>query len=88
MYIVYISTTPSIAHQRLTLRARPEEATVTLTYLEQLHRLHELWIERENSSLMDGSSDTNIFVLDGDLPLPDLRERYRSLVQDLRALTF
>lgn len=83
---MYIYTTPSIAHQRLILRARPEEATVPLVKLEQLHRLHANWIEREHAALIDGDSDTIVFYLDGDLPPTELREKYDECLALIRLM--
>lgn len=31
-------------------RGRPEETTVILEYLQQLHQLHEDWLEREQQA--------------------------------------
>lgn len=42
--IVYLRTSPEVVYERMKKRARSEEACVPLTYLQQLHELHENWL--------------------------------------------
>ncbi|XP_047520090.1 deoxynucleoside kinase-like isoform X2 [Pieris napi] len=42
--IVYLKTTPSIVYDRIKKRARSEEQCVPLSYIEELHKLHEDWL--------------------------------------------
>lgn len=42
---LYLRTTPSEAHERLTQRARGYEAGVELEFLEDLHTRYERWIQ-------------------------------------------
>lgn len=36
-----------MAYRRVLRRARNEEATVDLSYLQQIHQLHEEWIDQQ-----------------------------------------
>ncbi|CAG9763145.1 unnamed protein product [Ceutorhynchus assimilis] len=42
--IVYLRTSPEIVYQRILQRKRPEEKTVSLSYLRALHQIHEDWL--------------------------------------------
>jgi len=42
--IVYLRTSPSVAHRRILSRSRHEESAVPLSYLERLHQLHDDWL--------------------------------------------
>ncbi|KAG8232489.1 hypothetical protein J437_LFUL011258 [Ladona fulva] len=42
--IVYLRTHPEVALERMKLRGREEESCVSLSYLRQLHNLHEKWL--------------------------------------------
>ncbi|XP_042884603.1 deoxynucleoside kinase-like [Penaeus japonicus] len=42
--IVYLQTDPNKLHDRIKRRARSEEQTIPLQYLEDLHELHEDWL--------------------------------------------
>lgn len=40
---VYLRTDPLVVHNRILQRARKEEKTVPLEYIEALHKIHEDW---------------------------------------------
>ena len=42
--IKHFAPTQQICFERLKKRDRPEESTVTQTYLESIHRRHEEWL--------------------------------------------
>ncbi len=42
--IIYLRTTPEKALERINVRARSEENTIPLEYIQQLHGLHEEWL--------------------------------------------
>lgn len=44
--VIYLRTTPEVAYQRLKARARSEEKIVSLEYLQDLHNLHEKWLQQ------------------------------------------
>jgi len=41
---IYLKTDPKICLQRIKKRNRPEEKSITLSYLESLHQKHEDWL--------------------------------------------
>ncbi|KAL0851523.1 hypothetical protein ABMA28_007313 [Loxostege sticticalis] len=71
--IVYLKTTPSIVHERIKKRARSEEQCVPLSYIEDLHRLHEDWLI--NRTL--GECPAPVLMLDADLDLSQITEEYK-----------
>ncbi|KAK4036583.1 hypothetical protein OUZ56_028629 [Daphnia magna] len=42
--IVYLRTDPKVVHDRILQRARKEEKTVPLSYIVDLHEIHEKWL--------------------------------------------
>lgn len=44
IYLVYLRTTPEVVYERMKVRGRSEETSVSLDYLKQLHDLHEDWL--------------------------------------------
>lgn len=42
--LVYLRTTPEVVYDRMKVRGRSEETSVSLDYLKQLHDLHEEWL--------------------------------------------
>lgn len=45
---IYLQTDPVICHERMAIRSRQEESTVSLDYLQRLHEKHEDWLIRKN----------------------------------------
>lgn len=43
-FLVYLRTTPEVVYERMKMRGRSEESSVSLDYLKQLHDLHENWL--------------------------------------------
>lgn len=42
--VVYLRTSPAVLRERLLRRERPEEASISLEYLTQLHNFYEHWL--------------------------------------------
>lgn len=55
--IIYIQSTPEVCLQRINKRNRPEESTISLEYLTQIHNLHEEWLK---------TTDIPILFIDND----------------------
>ncbi|XP_037030036.1 deoxynucleoside kinase-like [Bradysia coprophila] len=65
---VYLRTTPSVALSRIQARPRSAESSVTLGQLEDIHNLHEEWMEQVNlrNSAYD-DPELPVFTIDADL---------------------
>ncbi|XP_015037412.1 deoxynucleoside kinase [Drosophila pseudoobscura] len=70
--IIYLRTSPEVAHERIRQRARSEESCVPLKYLQELHELHEDWLihNRRNQAC-------KVLVLDADLTLENISSEYQ-----------
>ena len=66
---IYLRAEPETCKQRMTLRARSEEGGVELTYLKELHDLHEDWLRKSVSARPDGLCSPDP-VLSRDLDSP------------------
>ncbi|GBP29048.1 Deoxynucleoside kinase [Eumeta japonica] len=71
--IVYLKATPSVVFERIKKRARSEEQCVPLSYLEDLHNLHENWLVKRTYA----ECPAPVLVLDADLDLSQISEEYR-----------
>ncbi|XP_053622488.1 deoxynucleoside kinase-like [Plodia interpunctella] len=71
--IVYLKSTPSIVHERIRKRARSEEQCVPLSYIEELHKLHEDWLINRTS----GECPAPVLVIDADLDLSQITDEYK-----------
>ncbi|XP_063616959.1 deoxynucleoside kinase-like isoform X1 [Cydia splendana] len=71
--IVYLKTNPVIAHERIKKRARSEEQCVPLSYLEELHTLHEDWLVNRTHA----ECPAPVLVIDADLDLSQITEEYK-----------
>lgn len=51
--IIYLRTSPEICFERIQTRSRESESSITLAYLQQIHRKYENWINGiENKSIV------------------------------------
>eukprot|EP00200_Dunaliella_tertiolecta_P006514 CAMPEP_0202345090 /NCGR_PEP_ID=MMETSP1126-20121109/4476_1 /ASSEMBLY_ACC=CAM_ASM_000457 /TAXON_ID=3047 /ORGANISM="Dunaliella tertiolecta, Strain CCMP1320" /LENGTH=549 /DNA_ID=CAMNT_0048936341 /DNA_START=235 /DNA_END=1885 /DNA_ORIENTATION=+ len=58
---VYLRAQPEVCHQRLQRRARQEETTVQLEYLQELHQCHEDWLFHGGEAVTTTSS-TQLYI--------------------------
>nr|XP_018915400.1 PREDICTED: deoxynucleoside kinase-like [Bemisia tabaci] len=72
--IVYLKTSPEVVYERMKARARQEEHTVSLEYLQKLHVLHENWLIHKT---IPGAALPPIVVVDAnqnlDLMAPEFK---------------
>ncbi|CAH0564023.1 unnamed protein product [Brassicogethes aeneus] len=71
--IVYLRSTPDVVYERVKSRARPEENTISLEYLTQLHDSHEKWLMTEDERF----NTVPVLVLDADKTRDEVLEQYR-----------
>ncbi|XP_050680705.1 deoxynucleoside kinase isoform X1 [Leptidea sinapis] len=71
--IVYLKTTPSIVYERIKKRARSEEQCVPLSYIVELHKLHEDWLINRTHA----ECPAPVLVIDADLDLSHITEEYK-----------
>ncbi len=61
MFLVYLRARPETCLERIKTRNRPEEQSITLDYLNQLHERHEEWLTTQNDRLT-----TPVLIVDAD----------------------
>ncbi|XP_023936009.1 deoxynucleoside kinase [Bicyclus anynana] len=71
--IVYLKTTPSVVYERIKRRARSEEQCVPLSYIEELHQLHEEWLVSRTFA----ECPAPVLMIDADLDLTQITEEYK-----------
>jgi len=74
--IIYLRTTPQVAYERMTSRARPEEATLPLQHFQRLHKLHEDWLMEESKTVRPP-----VIVIDANEDISSLAKTYRKLAK-------
>lgn len=79
--VVYLKTSTAVAYQRVVDRAREEEATIALEYLEQLHARHEELFSDSNKF-----EDTQVFIIDGDKNLEEIKVEYHRCYEEIKRL--
>ena len=62
--IVYLRCSPAVCYARVRQRARPEEAGITLAYLEALHRRHEDWLQQLQLPVLVIDADDAVVEVD------------------------
>lgn len=63
--IVYLQASPEKCFERLQLRARKEEKTLQLDYLQKLHEQHESWLATKTTNVQfDHLKNIPVLVLD------------------------
>ncbi len=50
--IIYLRAKPETCLERIKTRNRPEEQSITLDYLKQLHERHEEWLSSQTRTLI------------------------------------
>lgn len=69
---VYLRTTPEVVYERIKKRARKEENTVSLEYLEQIHEIHEEWLYDRTLSTVPAK----VITLDGNKDLEEMIKEF------------
>lgn len=71
--IIYLRSDPELLYNRIKARGRPEEANITLEYLQALHERHEDWLVRGKF----GPLPAPVYMIDANTP----REKVVALYQ-------
>lgn len=72
--VVYLRTDPQTCLARVMGRGRPEEAGLTLSFLQDLHQLHEDWLVRGHFPLYGPT-----IMLNASVDLPAMLQEYQTL---------
>lgn len=70
---VYLRSTPEVVYERMKARGRPEESSVTLEYLQQLHDSHERWLMTNDEKF----NTIPVLVLNADTTLDEIINQYK-----------
>ncbi len=84
---IYLQTPAEVCYQRLLKRARSEEASVPLHYLQALHQKHENWLI-DKQGVEDYIKDVPVLVLDCSQDFeenPELCKKYAQEIVDFFA---
>lgn len=57
--IIYLRTSPHVVHERILRRGRNEERHIPISYIQELHELHDKW-------LLGGECKSEVVVVDAD----------------------
>ncbi|GLH08466.1 Deoxynucleoside kinase [Gryllus bimaculatus] len=69
---VYLQTKPEVVYERMRARNRKEENCVPLSYLQQLHELHEEWLIQGSRI----SKPTQVIVVDANRDLDHMKGEF------------
>lgn len=69
---MYLRTTPEVVYERMKKRGRTEENTVSLEYLNQIHRIHDDWLYHQTLKPVPAP----IIIINGDQDLPQMVEEF------------
>lgn len=73
IFTVYLRSTPDVVYERVKQRARPEEDSLTLKYLQELHDSHERWLMSDDERF----NTVPVLVLDADKTIDEVIEQYK-----------
>jgi deoxynucleoside kinase len=80
--VIYLRTSPEIAFNRLKLRNRPEEQTVSLEYIQLLFNLYENWLIHQTF----GELPFKVTIVDQDKDLESFNQEMSTLTNRLEAI--
>lgn len=66
-------TSPEVVYERVKSRGRPEEDSLSLEYLQQLHTAHEQWLMSKNEKF----NTIPVLVLDANLGMDEMKKQYK-----------
>ncbi|XP_064383838.1 deoxycytidine kinase 2-like isoform X2 [Halichondria panicea] len=81
--IIYLRTDPKICYGRLQKRGRPEEDTVSQTYLETLHERHEDWLIHKSIKSPSHLSGVPVLSLNCDSEFEQNKSRMEDMMKSV-----
>ena len=83
--IIYVRTMPNVCFERSKLRGRSEEKSITLVELEELHQLHEKWLNpiefsKDSAGVEAVYRPRSIFIIDGEKSRSEIKETLRKFL--------
>jgi len=81
--IIYLRTTPETAFSRIHSRARVEESAITISYVQQLHELHEDWLVKGTRFQPQNAM---VIVVNAEGSLDELAPKYKRTVDHILKL--
>lgn len=78
---VYLQSNPSVVMERIRKRGRKEEANIAMSFLEDIHTLHEDWLVHRNTSFPLPSK--KIIVINTSRPFDTMKKIYKSLAKKI-----
>lgn len=92
--IFYLRTDPQVCYERVLKRARSEESTVRIEYLQNLHEKHEKWLvsnikgvnETAVEVFFDSIMGIPVVVLDGNSPFQDCKEARDKIIRTVNSV--
>jgi len=78
---IYLKTTVAVCNSRINKRARDEEDSIPIEYLEGLHNKHEEWMEKINVPIL--KVDANKDYLDNAKNINELCIKIKNFIEEL-----
>jgi len=77
--IIYLRTNPEVVHNRILNRARKEEKTVPLNYIQDLHKIHEDWLHNQTTHFIPAP----VLEIDANVDLPEMMEQILKIEEQI-----
>lgn len=84
MGFIYLRVDPEVCYERLRKRSRSEEESVSLAYLQEIHRQHEDWLIKKKETL-NYLGEISVLVIDGNLDFEHDLVRQAALLKQVDA---
>ena len=79
-YRIYLRVTSELARERIAIRSRMSENTLSLEYLERIHEKHEEWLQKKGCKKANGEE---VIVVDACRPIAEVKQNVEDIVQSI-----